>query len=76
MAEEPLLVQRIGKARDEAAAAADAPTPGASGAAAAPSLGYVQRNRSVAEARLVEAAERAMAAHWAGGLGRRKAGRL
>ena len=41
-ADEPLLVQRIGKARAEAAAAAGAAERGASGAAAVPSLGYVQ----------------------------------
>ena len=61
---EPLLVQRIGRAREEAAKAMDAPVAGMSGAAAAPSLGYVQRSRSVADRLLVEAAEDAMAHYW------------
>ena len=66
-ADDPLLVQRIGKAREAAAALADAPESGASGAAVAPSLGYVQRHRSEDERKLVVAAERAMATHWDGG---------
>ena len=37
-------MQRIGKAREEAAAAAEGPQSGASGAKAAPQLGYVERN--------------------------------
>jgi hypothetical protein len=79
--DEPLLVQRIGKARDQAVAAAGAPENGASGAKAVPSLGYVARSTAVSlegvdnaerqrrakDNLLVEAAEKAMAKHWAGG---------
>ena len=54
--DEPLRVQRVGKARDEAASVVES---GASGANAVPSLGYVQRSRSDGERRLIEAAERA-----------------
>ena len=61
--DEPLLVQRIGKARKEGQELA---TGGgsSSGATAVPSLGYVQRSRSAEEARLMEAAEVAVAAYW------------
>ena len=62
--DEPLRVQRVGKARDEAASVVES---GASGANAVPSLGYVQRSRSDGERRLIEAAERAVAARWAEG---------
>jgi len=65
-AAEPLLVQRIGKARD--AAAAEGPASGESGAKAVPSLGYVRRHSGQEVDRLlVEAAERAVAEHWARG---------
>ena len=68
-------MQRIGRNREAAARAADAPTAksggtasgAASGAAAAPSLGYAQRSRSEPERLLVEAAEEAMARLWHGG---------
>ena len=65
-ASEPLLVQRIGKARREGQEAA---TVGGttSGATAVPSLGYVQRGRSLQEARLFAATEIAVAEHWKGG---------
>lgn len=65
-ASEPLLVQRIGKARREGQEAA---TVGGttSGATAVPSLGYVQRGRSLQEARLIAATEVAVAKHWKGG---------
>lgn len=63
---EPLLVQRIGKARREGREAATAGGT-ASGATAVPSLGYVHKERSREEAMLFEAAEKAMADHWDGG---------
>jgi 3-methyladenine DNA glycosylase/8-oxoguanine DNA glycosylase/superfamily II DNA or RNA helicase len=63
---EPLLVQRIGKARKEGKEAATAGGT-TSGATAVPSLGYVQRGRSVAEAKLIEAVEVAVAEHWKDG---------
>jgi hypothetical protein len=62
--EEPLLVQRIGKARQQAEAAMQGPEAGSSGAKAVPSLGYVQRSRSERDRLLVEAAERAVAESW------------
>lgn len=63
---EPLLVQRIGKARTEGR---DLATAGGatSGAMAVPSLGYLQRSRSDKEAKLMEAAELAVAEHWKDG---------
>ena len=79
---EPLLVQRVGRGRDEAAAAADGPQAGASGASAAPQLGYVshreltqdmgerEREAAAADAALYQAALKAAAAHWAGGVRR------
>ena len=63
---EPLLVQRIGKARNEGKELATAGG-ATSGAMAVPSLGYVQRNRSREERKLIEAAEVAVAEHWIGG---------
>ena len=52
--DEPLLVQRIGKARKEGRDLAT--TGGAtSGAMAVPSLGYVQRDRSAEETKIMEA---------------------
>ena len=63
---EPLLVQRIGKARREGKEMATAGG-ATSGATAVPSLGYLQRGRSDEEAKLMEAAENAVAAHWRGG---------
>ena len=76
-AEEPLLVQRIGKAREEAAAASDGPAAGTSGAkAAAPQLGYVEKREVVpgmtseeeatvrCDVALYHAAQAAAAAHW------------
>jgi 3-methyladenine DNA glycosylase/8-oxoguanine DNA glycosylase/superfamily II DNA or RNA helicase len=66
-ADEPLLVQRIGKARREGKELAT--TSGAtSGAAAVPSLGYVQKERSTEECRIMDAAQIAVANHWKGGL--------
>lgn len=61
--DEPLLVQRIGKARREGQGLAT--TGGAtSGAAAIPSLGYVQEKRSLAENAIMKAAEVATAEYW------------
>ena len=77
--EEPLLVQRVGKGREAAAAAADGPTTGASGAAAAPQLGYVTKREAThdmderaigllkADAALFDAAVQAAAKWWEGG---------
>lgn len=62
---EPLLVQRIGKARKEGTELATAG--GTSGATAVPSLGYVKRSRSDEEKRIMEAAELKVAAYWKGG---------
>ncbi|CAB9501710.1 DNA-3-methyladenine glycosylase [Seminavis robusta] len=63
--DEPLLVQRIGKARKDGKELAGGSK---SGATAVPSLGYVQRTRSKEEARLMEAAELEVAKYWKGGL--------
>jgi hypothetical protein len=63
---EPLLVQRIGKARREGKELATAGG-STSGATAVPSLGYVHRSRSIEEAKLMEAAEKEVAAYWEGG---------
>jgi len=65
-AEEPLLVQRIGRARKEGKEAATAGGT-TSGATAVPSLGYVQRGRSAEEAKLIRVVEVAVAEHWKGG---------
>jgi 3-methyladenine DNA glycosylase/8-oxoguanine DNA glycosylase/superfamily II DNA or RNA helicase len=62
--DEPLLVQRIGKARKEGNELAGEST---SGATAVPSLGYVQRARSKEEARIMEAAELEMEKYWRDG---------
>jgi hypothetical protein len=64
--DEPLLVQRIGKARKEGQ---DLAVSGGtmSGASAVPSLGYVQRSRSTEETELFAAAEKAVATYWKGG---------
>ena len=67
---EPLLVQRIGRARAAGGGGADTVGTGGgevSGATAVPYLGYVRRERSVEEGRLMEAAEIAVAEHWEGG---------
>ena len=64
--DDPLLVQRIGRARSQGKEAA---TVGGttSGATAVPSLGYVQKERSREEAMLFKAAEHALADYWNGG---------
>ena len=46
-------VQRIGKARTDAATIANAPKAGDSGASAVPSLGYVRRDSGSAEDKLL-----------------------
>jgi hypothetical protein len=63
---QPLLVQRIGKARNEGK---DLATSGGSmsGALAVPSLGYVQKERSEEETKIFAAAEKAVAAYWKDG---------
>ena len=62
--DEPLLVQRIGKARKESDGAYTRPESGSSGAKSVPSLGYVQRSRSKSDRLIVEAAECALAERW------------
>lgn len=64
---EPLLIQRIGRARKEGKELA---TGGGStsGATAVPSLGYVQKSRSAEEAKIFDAAQLAVAKYWKDGL--------
>jgi hypothetical protein len=64
---EPLLIQRIGKARKEGKELATAGG-ATSGATSVPSLGYVQRSRCKEEQMLMEAAEMAVSVNWEGGL--------